>query len=116
MKSGSFVGLMAVGLSMSALADSEAVQAPVAASSPAVSTLGAAPYVVFGFGETGGLAALDPSVPVTRVVAVSPAAAPTDVDDEIEPSASDTAENSTYALMMAGLAVLVFIATRRSHE
>jgi len=116
MKSGLFVGLMAVGLSMSALADSQAVQAPVAASSPAVPTLGGAPYVVFGLGEAGGLAALDPSAPVTRVVAVSPAAARTDVDDEVEPSASDTAENSTYTLMLAGLAALVFIATRRSHE
>lgn len=119
-------GVIAAMLSIPALAATQAPQsaapqaagvssefASVTAPMPSLPMLGNTPYVAFGLGDPGGLAALDLNAPVTRVVtAPTPAATSTEGDDEVEPAASPPMETSAYALMLASLAVLLYIASR----
>jgi hypothetical protein len=126
MKSELLAGVIAVVLSIPALAATQTPQsaAPQAAAGlsevvsvttpmPSLPMLGNTPYVAFGFGDPGGLAPLDLNAPVTRVVtAPPPVATSTEGDDEVEPAASPPMETSTYALMLASLAVLLYIANR----
>ena len=115
-------GVFAVVLSIPALAATQAPRSPApqaaeasvaAATAPTLPMLANAPYVAFGLGEPGGLAPLDLNAPVTRViVAPPPPPARVDGDDEVEPAESPPMEMSAYALMLAGVAVLLYIASR----
>lgn len=120
MKSELLAGVIAVVLSIPALAATQAE--PVASRSadsdvaavaaPTLPVMGNTPYVAFGLGEPGSLAALDLNAPVTRVITAPPPATTTEGDDEVEPAAAPPMETSTYALLLAGIAVLLYIASR----
>jgi hypothetical protein len=122
MKSELLAGVIAVMLSIPALAATQASTTPqaagssratpVAAPAPTLPVLGNAPYVAFSLAEPNGWAALDLNAPVTRVVTIPPPATTTEGDDEVEPASSPPMETSTYALILAGLAVLLYIGSR----
>jgi hypothetical protein len=118
MKSELLASIIAVVLSIPAWAAAQAsveqqltAATPVAPPAPALPMLGNTPYVAFGIAEPNGWAALDPNAPVTRVVTVPPPAASTE-DDEVETANSPPMEMSAYALVLAGLAVLLYIGNR----
>lgn len=120
MKSELVAGIIAAVLPIAAFAAAQAPQPAIPraagigeASTPAPSLpmLGNTSSIAFGVGEPGGLAALDLNAPVTRVV-TAPPTANTEGDDEVEPAGTPAMESSIYALLLAGLAVWLFIAHR----
>jgi hypothetical protein len=125
MKSELVAGVIAAMLPIAALAAAQAPQSTgphaagafsevssVSAPTPTLPLLGSTSYIAFGV-EPAGLAALDLNAPVTHVVTGPPPAAPnTQGDDEVEPAGSPPMESSTFALMFAGLGVLLFIGHR----